>query len=154
EKEVQKRRLAALCAKSETVREFVLSNVEKINGTPDDPRSFDALHDLIKVQSYRFAQWRVAADDINYRRFFDINDLAALRTENETVFNETHKFVLALVADGKLDGLRIDHPDGLYDPARYFERLTERLTAMLEPQNREAYLVVEKILTGKEQLRE
>lgn len=154
EKEVQKRRLAALCAKCEAVREFVLANVETINGTPDDPRSFDALHDLIKAQSYRFAQWRVAADDINYRRFFDINDLAALRTENETVFNETHRFVLALVAEGKLDGLRIDHPDGLYDPARYFKRLTERLAAMLEPQNREAYLVVEKILTGKEQLLE
>lgn len=153
EKEVQKRRLAALCARSHEITDFILETVTTINGRQDDPRSFDALHDLIKAQPYRFAQWRVAADDINYRRFFDINDLAALRTENETVFNETHKLIFDLVTQGKLDGLRVDHPDGLYDPARYFERLRDRLRAELQPQNREAYLVAEKILTGTERLR-
>jgi (1->4)-alpha-D-glucan 1-alpha-D-glucosylmutase len=153
EKEVQKRRLAALCARSLETCEFIQENIAAINGNADDPRSFDALHELIKTQAYRFAQWRVAADDINYRRFFDINDLAALRTENEAVFNETHKLILQLVDEGKLDGLRIDHPDGLYDPARYFEKLRDRLAETLEPQNREAYLVAEKILTGKEHLR-
>jgi (1->4)-alpha-D-glucan 1-alpha-D-glucosylmutase len=152
EKEVQKRRLAALCARSHDVKEFIVENVTTINGTPDDPRSFDALHELIKTQPYRFAQWRAAADDINYRRFFDINDLAALRTENEKVFNETHKLILDLVAQGKLDGLRVDHPDGLYDPARYFEQLSGRLRTELEPQDREAYLIAEKILTGNERL--
>jgi (1->4)-alpha-D-glucan 1-alpha-D-glucosylmutase len=152
EKEVQKRRLAALCARSPEAWEFVAENVATINGTPDDPRSFDALHELIKAQPYRFAQWRVAADDINYRRFFDINDLAALRTENETAFNETHKLILDLVAQGKLDGLRVDHPDGLYDPAGYFEQLSGRLRTELEPQGREAYLIAEKILTGNERL--
>ncbi len=153
EKEVQKRRLAALCARSAGANAFILRNVEIINGTPDDPRTFDSLHDLIKAQPYRFAQWRVAADDINYRRFFDINDLAALRTENETVFNETHKLILDLVSRGQVDGLRIDHPDGLYDPARYFDLLRSRLRSELESHNREAYLIAEKILTGTERLR-
>ena len=153
EKEVQKRRLAALCARSPKIGEFLTRNVEKINGTPDDPRSFDTLHELIKAQPYRFAQWRVAADDINYRRFFDINDLAALRTENESVFNATHKLILDLVKRGDLDGLRVDHPDGLYDPAQYFELLRQRLQMELGSEGREAYLVVEKILTGKERLR-
>ena len=153
EKEVQKRRIAALCARISDVCKFLAENVERINGKPDDPRSFDTLHDLIKSQPYRFAQWRVAADDINYRRFFDINDLAALRTENQAVFSKTHPFILELVAQGKVDGLRIDHPDGLYDPAAYLRQLHDRLKSDLEPQNREAYLVVEKILIGKEHLR-
>jgi len=152
EKEVQKRRLAALCARSPEAWEFVAENVATINGTPDDPRSFDALHELIKAQPYRLAQWRVAADDINYRRFFDINDLAALCAENENVFNQTHRLILDLVAQGKLDGLRVDHPDGLYDPAKYFEQLRSRLRTELGPQNREAYLIAEKILTGSERL--
>jgi (1->4)-alpha-D-glucan 1-alpha-D-glucosylmutase len=153
EKEVQKRRLAALCARSPEAKAFIIQNVEAINGTHDDPRSFDSLHELIKAQPYRFAQWRVAADDINYRRFFDINELAALRTENEAVFNETHKLILDLVKRGALDGLRVDHPDGLYDPARYFEVLRYRLQVELDPQKREPYVVAEKILTGKERLR-
>ena len=153
EKEVQKRRIAALCARRSETCEFISQNVKKINGKPDDPRSFDTLHELIKAQPYRFAQWRVAADDINYRRFFDINDLAALRTENDLVFDKTHRLIFELVARGKIDGLRVDHPDGLYDPAVYFQHLHERLRQELEPQNREAYLVLEKILTGKERLR-
>jgi len=154
EKEVQKRRLAALCARSANILQFITENVQRINGSPDDPRSFDSLHELIKAQPYRFAQWRVAADDINYRRFFDINDLAALRTENEAVFNQTHEFIFGLVAQGKIDGLRVDHPDGLYNPAGYLKQLQSRLRTELEPQKREAYLVIEKILIGKERLRE
>jgi len=153
EKEVQKRRFAALCARSPQVREFVAQNVVTINGNPQDPRSFDTLHELIKAQTYRFAQWRVAADDINYRRFFDINDLAALRNENNRVFDESHKLILQLVAAGKLDGVRVDHPDGLYDPARYFDKLRDRLQSEIERQDRDPYLVAEKILTGKERLR-
>jgi len=154
EKEVQKRRLAALCARSAETLRFIQENVARFNGTPDDPRSFDNLHELIKTQPYRFAQWRVAADDINYRRFFDINDLAALRTENDAVFDKTHEFILRLAAQAKIDGLRVDHPDGLYDPAAYLRKLHSRLQAALEPEHREAYLVVEKILTGNEYLRD
>jgi len=154
EKEVQKKRLAALCARSAAVLKFIGENVERFSGNSNDPRSFDNVHELIKAQPYRFAQWRVAADDINYRRFFDINDLAALRTENESVFNKTHECILTLVAQSKVDGLRIDHPDGLYNPAEYLKKLQNRLKAELDSQNREAYLIVEKILTGKERLRE
>ncbi len=86
------------------------------------------MHDLLERQCYRLAYWRVAADDINYRRFFDVNDLAALRMENDAVFEATHRLVLALIQEGKLDGLRIDHPDGLYDPAQYFPKLQEKVT--------------------------
>jgi (1->4)-alpha-D-glucan 1-alpha-D-glucosylmutase len=154
EKEVQKRRLAALCARSTNISDFISANVERIHGKPDDPRSFDTLHELIKAQPYRFAQWRVAADDINYRRFFDINELAALRTENEAVFSKTHQFIFELVSKGYVDGLRIDHPDGLYDPGSYLQQLHDRLKAELDPQDREAYVIVEKIVTGKERLRE
>jgi (1->4)-alpha-D-glucan 1-alpha-D-glucosylmutase len=153
EKEVQKRRLASLCARSSGIKDFLMANVSVFNGSPDDPHSFDALHELIKAQAYRLAQWRVAADDINYRRFFDVNDLAALRMENDAVFENTHRFILDLVAQGKVDGLRIDHPDGLYDPTKYFRQLQDKLTAGLAGQNRRAYVIAEKILTGEERLR-
>src|SRR5207237_10051080 len=123
EKEVQKRRLASLCARSPEIKQFLLGNVASLNGTAGDSRSFDLLHELIKAQAYRLAQWRVAADDINYRRFFNINDLAALRMENPNVLNLTHRFTLDLVAQGMVDGLRIYHPDGLYRSAKYFQDL-------------------------------
>jgi len=85
----------------------------------------EVLHALLERQAYRLAFWRVAADEINYRRFFDINELAALRVENEAVFEATHGMALDLAASGTVDGLRIDHPDGLHDPAQYFERLQQ-----------------------------
>jgi (1->4)-alpha-D-glucan 1-alpha-D-glucosylmutase len=153
EKEVQKRRLAALCARSAEVCDFFHHNVQILNGTPGEPRSFDGLHELIKAQAYRLAQWRVAADDINYRRFFDINDLAAVRTENPAVFMATHRFILELVAQGKVNGLRIDHPDGLYDPAKYFRDLQEGIGDEGSGESRRLYIVAEKVLTGNERLR-
>ncbi len=153
EKEVQKRRLAALCDRSAEVKNLLKANVEGMNGRTDDLHSYEALHDLIKAQAYRLAQWRVAADDINYRRFFDINDLAALCIENEEVFSRTHHFILELIAHGKINGLRIDHPDGLYDPTGYFLHLKERIRAKVENADRQPYIVAEKILTGKERLR-
>ena len=125
EKEVIKRRLATLVADSEPVRLFIEENVAIFNGRPGDPRSFDLLDELLERQCYRLAFWRVAPDEINYRRFFDINDLAALSIEREDIFEAVHRLFLKLVADGKIDGLRIDHPDGLYDPAQYFQRLQE-----------------------------
>ena len=156
EKEVQKRRLATLCARSVDIKTFLERHVHILNGVVGDPRSFDSLHELIKAQCYRLAQWRVAADDINYRRFFDINDLAALRMENETVFDLTHRFTLDLMAQGKVDGLRIDHPDGLYDPSKYFQDLQCGMPCAGSEKAENAgrtYLVVEKILTGSERLR-
>ena len=94
-----------------------------INGKPGDSRSFDALERCLSDQAYRLAFWRVAAEEINYRRFFDINDLAAIRMELPEVFDETHRLLLELVATGAVTGLRIDHPDGLYLPNEYFEKL-------------------------------
>jgi (1->4)-alpha-D-glucan 1-alpha-D-glucosylmutase len=147
DKEIHKRRLASLCAGSAEVLRFVEENVYEISGTPGNPRSFDQLHEIIKTQAYRLAYWRVAADDINYRRFFDINDLAALRMENAATFEATHRLVLQLVIENQLEGLRIDHPDGLYDPAAYFRRLQGA-------GEKSVYVVVEKILTGSERLPE
>jgi len=153
DKEIHKKRLAALATRSAEVADFIAENVRQFNGVPGDSKSFDDLHELIKAQAFRLAYWRVAADDINYRRFFDINDLAGLRMENETVFEATHRFVLDLVKEGKLNGLRIDHPDGLYDPAQYFRRLQQsQVRGQENPQSRPLYVVVEKILTADEKL--
>ncbi|HET7824596.1 MAG TPA: alpha-amylase family glycosyl hydrolase [Anaeromyxobacter sp.] len=123
EKEVAKRRLAALCDASPRVRRFVDENIATFNGRPGDPRSFDLLERLLDGQAYRLAFWRVAGEEINYRRFFDVNGLAAIRMEEPFVFAAAHRLVLSLVEDGKATGLRIDHPDGLYDPRAYFRRL-------------------------------
>ena len=153
EKEVQKRRLAALCGRSREINEFLNRSVGVINGRRDDPQSYEALHELIKAQAFRLAQWRVAADDINYRRFFDINDLAALRMENDSVFANTHRCILELVAQRKVQGLRIDHPDGLYDPLKYFDQLRSQIAASLANESGRIYTIAEKILTGKEHLR-
>jgi (1->4)-alpha-D-glucan 1-alpha-D-glucosylmutase len=123
EKEVIKRRLATLGAESEHARQWIEQNVASFNGLPGEPSSFDLLDDLLEAQCFRLAYWRVAPDEINYRRFFDINELAALSMERQDVFEASHSLILRLLAEEKLDGLRIDHPDGLYDPAQYLRRL-------------------------------
>ncbi len=156
DKQIHKRRLAELCARSPEITAGILEGVDLINGNPSDPTTFDELHELIKAQAFRLANWRVASDDINYRRFFDTNDLAGLCMENDAVFQATHRLILNLAAEGKVDGLRVDHPDGLYDPAKYFERLLGAIaTAENAPENnfkRSSYVVIEKILTGRERL--
>jgi (1->4)-alpha-D-glucan 1-alpha-D-glucosylmutase len=123
EKEVAKRRLHALCDASPALRAHVDENVAIFNGHPGEPRSFDLLDRLLDGQAYRLAHWRVAGEEINYRRFFDVNGLAAIRMEDPRVFDEAHRLVLRLVQEGKAIGLRVDHPDGLYDPTLYFRRL-------------------------------
>jgi (1->4)-alpha-D-glucan 1-alpha-D-glucosylmutase len=102
------------------------------------------LAELVERQHYRLAYWRVADEELNYRRFFDVGTLAAIRVEDPAVFDATHALVLRLLDEGVLDGLRIDHPDGLADPAAYLERLRERSGG--------AWVVVEKILEGDEEL--
>jgi (1->4)-alpha-D-glucan 1-alpha-D-glucosylmutase len=102
------------------------------------------LTELLERQHYRLAYWRVADEELNYRRFFDVGTLVAVRVEDPEVFDATHALVLDLLADGTLDGLRIDHPDGLADPAGYLARLRERTGG--------AWVVVEKILQGEEEL--
>jgi (1->4)-alpha-D-glucan 1-alpha-D-glucosylmutase len=126
EKEVIKRRLHALVDTSSPLAAFVVESVLAINGQPGDPRSFDRLDELLQEQAYRLAYWRVAADEINYRRFFDINELVAICTELPQVFEETHRLLFDLLNEGILTGLRIDHPDGLYDPRGYLCQLQEQ----------------------------
>ncbi len=120
-----KRRLCTLTAASPDVQAAVDGAVELYNGKLDEPDSFNPLDHLISQQSYRLAFWRVATDEINYRRFFDVNDLAAIRVENAEVFAATHAVAIRLLADGKARGLRVDHPDGLYTPVQYFRDLQE-----------------------------
>ena len=123
ESESARGRLENLSARSPRVERHIRDALIFFNGRAEDPRSFDPLHGLLESQAYRLSYWKTAADEINYRRFFDINDLAGLRMERDAVFDATHGLVLELLASGKATGLRIDHPDGLYDPSRYFERL-------------------------------
>ncbi|MFA9441196.1 malto-oligosyltrehalose synthase [Uliginosibacterium sp. sgz301328] len=157
DKDIHQRRLAEIVSRSSAVRRRIDDCLRELNGRAGEPASFDALDALIRIQPYRLAYWRVAADDINYRRFFDINDLAALRMENEAVFEATHRTIFDWLAKGRVAGLRIDHPDGLYDPARYFERLQSRYQEVMreaaphEPP-RALYLVIEKILAEYERL--
>ncbi|MCS6888837.1 MAG: malto-oligosyltrehalose synthase [Chloroflexus sp.] len=125
EKEVVKRRIATLAAASAPVRRMIEQALADYNGDPADPKSFDLLDALIARQSYRLAFWRVATEEINYRRFFDINDLAAIRVELPEVLQATHDLTLRLLAEGIATGARIDHPDGLWQPAAYFRQLQE-----------------------------
>src|SRR5436190_1415741 len=157
EKEIIKRRLERRCAEAPQVQQAIEKALVQINGEPGDPRSFDALDQLLNAQSYRLAFWRVAAEEINYRRFFDVNDLAAIRVELPRVFDAIHRLVLELVNEGAVTGLRIDHPDGLYLPREYFEKLQQRcakaLGVGLPKDGRAIYMLAEKILTGSETLR-
>jgi (1->4)-alpha-D-glucan 1-alpha-D-glucosylmutase len=149
EKEVVKKRLARLTAASPAVLAHIERAVTTLNGDRNNSRSFDRLDALLSAQPYRLAYWRVAAEEINYRRFFDINELAALRMEDPQVFERTHAFAFELLRDGCIDGIRIDHVDGLYDPGDYLERLQGRAREVrpdLFSEDRRLYLVVEKIL--------
>lgn len=162
---LHQRRLAELSAASADLDWYVHECLRDFNGAEDYPADVQRLHALLEAQAYRLAHWRVAADEINYRRFFDINSLAALRMENPATFDATHRLVLDLIAQGRVAGLRIDHPDGLYDPADYFRRLQAeagaRATAGHASGDRPQasaqrqlplYVVVEKILVGDETL--
>src|SRR5947199_99322 len=153
EKELHKRRLSALAAGDSAVAGAIETAARSFAGTAAEPASFDTLHELLELQAWHLAHWRVAADDINYRRFFDVNDLAGLRVENEAVFEHTHRLLLQLIAAGRIDGLRIDHADGLYDPAGYFRRLQQRIAELTGRRGARAlYLVVEKITASFEHL--
>jgi (1->4)-alpha-D-glucan 1-alpha-D-glucosylmutase len=146
ESELLKRRLAAAVAGSEALRTALERAVAVVNGVPGLPESFGTLHRILEMQSYRPAHWRVAASDINYRRFFDINGLGGLRVELPEIFDAAHALVFRLVREGRIQGLRIDHVDGLADPEGY----VQKLQAALGPG---FYIVVEKILEPGEPLR-
>jgi len=142
------RRLGELLAADHALAERVDAVVADLRGDAGRAGRFDALHRLLESQHYRLAWWRVAADEINYRRFFDIDELAALRMDRSEVFEEVHERVFAWIAAGAIDGLRIDHVDGLADPAAYCERIRRRFPA------ERLYLLVEKILGADESLPE
>jgi (1->4)-alpha-D-glucan 1-alpha-D-glucosylmutase len=125
-----KRRLIVLCSQEPPVCEALVQVVQSFAGQLGSSGTFDTLHELLEMQPYRLASWRVAPDEINYRRFFDVNDLAGLRVENLTVFENTHRLLFELIGAGKIDGLRVDHPDGLRDPEQYFHRLQGRVAAL------------------------
>lgn len=156
DKKVLADRLAALESETPAAARAVDAAVHALNG--HDQRQ--AMHELLEVQSYRLAHWRTAADEINYRRFFDVNELAALRTERVEVFEATHALALNLAARGWVDGLRIDHPDGLQDPACYFDRLQDGFVARVGKKSRgrdangrpecPLYVVAEKIAAPHE----
>ncbi len=138
--------LAALVARDPEAAAAVEGAVASFRGRPGEPDSFRRLHELIERQHWRLAFFRVASDDINYRRFFNINELAGLRIEQPELFDHAHRLVFDLIGRGVLDGLRIDHIDGLLDPKAYCLALREKAP-------RPFYLVVEKILGAGEEVR-
>jgi (1->4)-alpha-D-glucan 1-alpha-D-glucosylmutase len=157
EKEVARERLERVVTASPPIRRHIDQALAAVNGEPGRPASFDALHEVLEAQPYRLAYWRTAAHEINYRRFFDVNDLASLRVEDPEVFEATHALLLDRLERGHVTGVRVDHPDGLFDPAAYFERLQalaarawriERADASTRP----LYVVAEKILSPGESL--
>jgi (1->4)-alpha-D-glucan 1-alpha-D-glucosylmutase len=138
DKEVLAGLLARLAGERHEVATAVDGEVAAINGDPD------RLDRLLARQNYRLAWWRLAGRELDYRRFFDVNTLAGLRVEDERVFADTHALVLDWVSRGLLDGLRVDHPDGLHDPAQYCRRLRAAAPG--------AWLIVEKVLQAGERL--
>jgi (1->4)-alpha-D-glucan 1-alpha-D-glucosylmutase len=109
--------------RSPEMQPLIARALTAINGSENDPHSFDQLHRLLDAQPYRLASWRTSAEEINYRRFFDVNDLVGLRMENPEVFRETHCLIRSLIATHKVTGLRIDHCDGMFNPRQYLIRL-------------------------------
>ena len=160
EKEIIKRRIAALIDGSEVVKTALHQVLTAINGAKGDAHSFDNLERLLDDQAYRLSFWRVASDEINYRRFFDINDLAAIRVENADVFATVHRIPFELIQKGLVSGIRVDHPDGLFDPLKYFQDLQAQAPLPGGVTNRSAngvrrhlYVAAEKILVKNEELR-
>lgn len=129
---------------NDEIKKFFDKNIVRFNGRPGDPESFNDLDQLLSQQHYRLSFWKVASEEINYRRFFSINDLISLRMEDARVFDATHALLFELIRDRKITGLRIDHIDGLYDPAAYLAQLRGRAG--------DFYIVVEKILDLDERL--
>jgi (1->4)-alpha-D-glucan 1-alpha-D-glucosylmutase len=133
-----------LYSQNETVKELFDANVLTFNGEVGKPESFNLLDELLGEQFYRLSFWKVGAEEINYRRFFTVNELISVKVEELKVFNKTHSLISQLVEEGTFTGLRIDHIDGLYDPAQYLERLREKVG--------DTYITVEKILEASEDL--
>ncbi|BCX68459.1 malto-oligosyltrehalose synthase [Pseudomonas izuensis] len=130
------------------IRQVIDNNLKSYDAFT--PEGFQRLHNLLERQSYRLASWRTAADDINWRRFFDVNELGGLRVERPAVFEATHAKIFQLLAEGLVDGLRIDHIDGLADPRGYCRKLRRRVDRLVPGRHLPIY--VEKILGEGETL--
>jgi len=139
-----KRILWELYTKNGEIKRYLDENIRTFCGEKGNPESFNLLDNLLSEQFFRLSFWKVATEEINYRRFFNINELISLRMENEEVFNHTHSLIFKLIAQRKITGLRIDHIDGLYDPTGYLAKVREKA--------RDLYIAVEKILDLKEEL--
>jgi (1->4)-alpha-D-glucan 1-alpha-D-glucosylmutase len=153
---INARDVPALQGVAEMAPDAAARIIAEFNGVAGQPKSFDRLHELLEEQAYRLAYWRTAAHEINYRRFFDVNTLAGLRVEDPDVFAAIHRLLGTLLRDGRVTGVRIDHPDGLFDPAKYFDMLqdlaAESWGEQRKPGARRLYVVAEKILSGRERL--
>ncbi|NIO16526.1 MAG: malto-oligosyltrehalose synthase [Deltaproteobacteria bacterium] len=136
--------LWSLYSRSGRIREHIDGLLRAYAGEKGKPESFTPLDRLLSEQHFRLSFWKVATEEINYRRFFNINDLISVRVEDEKVFHRTHALMFKLTGEGTVSGLRIDHIDGLYDPAAYLQKVRGHIG--------DAYLVVEKILEPGESL--
>jgi (1->4)-alpha-D-glucan 1-alpha-D-glucosylmutase len=155
ERDIARERLSRVVDASERLRRHVEEAIAAVNGEVGRPSSFDPLHQLLEAQPYRLAYWRTAAHEINYRRFFDVNDLAALRVEDPEVFEAIHNLLFELLQRGQVRGVRVDHPDGLFDPSRYTEMLQDLAARARRPElaaDHQFFVIVEKILSGGESL--
>jgi (1->4)-alpha-D-glucan 1-alpha-D-glucosylmutase len=151
--EAARDRLRQLIASSAYIDTFLQQNLKDLNGEPGNPASFSPLERLLDEQHYILAYWQNVNVEINYRRFFTINDLVGIRIQDPVVFDATHNLVLRMVEQGTIQGLRIDHIDGLRDPLGYVNRLNERLAAPKEAGGKpDVPIFVEKILERSEDL--
>jgi (1->4)-alpha-D-glucan 1-alpha-D-glucosylmutase len=132
--------------------EIIARGLDAYRAGPDRSTQILALHHLLERQHYRLGHWRLASSDINYRRFFDVNTLAGLRVEDAGTFDAIHRLVEKLIARGRLEGLRLDHIDGLRDPAQYFQRLRRLIQKAQGTPGKPFYMVIEKILGEGEKL--
>jgi (1->4)-alpha-D-glucan 1-alpha-D-glucosylmutase len=148
DRQVNQRRLARLCAREPQVLRLIEAALVRINAPAPDP---ELLAQLMQAQPYRLAFWRVSGEEINYRRFFDVNELAAVRMEDAEVFRASHDLLRELWRAQLIEGVRVDHADGLYDPAEYFRRLRDVLTP--DSGQQRPWMLVEKILGVGEKLR-
>jgi len=148
-----KERLLRLYTERHEIREHIEETLRTVNGRKGDPASFDPLDRILSEQHYWLSFWRLANEEINYRRFFAVSELVSLRVEDPRVFDASHDLVLRLVREGKVTGLRVDHIDGLYDPHGYLVRLMQRLTGSEDANPSPGfYVLVEKILGRDEVL--
>ncbi len=141
-------RLMNVIQESPALRRHLVGSIREFNGKPGVPESFDLLHALLEQQPYRLSYWRTAMQEINYRRFFDINDLIGLRMEYEPLFRAAHAKLIELAEKGWIDGVRLDHIDGLLDPQQYLLQLRDATSRSANP----LYVIVEKILARQEWL--